>query len=136
MSKKVYMCGPITSLSIEEARSRRSELSIGLSEKISIIDPLRGIVTGHEFTHESVLKRDRSDVMSSDLVLADLRGVNIVSIGSMIEFGWADALRIPIITIMEDSGNPHEHFWVRELSTYVVNNTSEACYLANLLLAL
>jgi hypothetical protein len=52
----------------------------------------------------------------------------------MVEYGWADAMGIPIITIMEPEGNPHDHAFVHQLSTYVTDDVDEAFTLALYLL--
>jgi hypothetical protein len=43
----------------------------------------------------------------------------------MVELGWADATKIPIVIVME-SGNIHQHCFVNTLATYVVDNLEEA----------
>ena len=40
----------------------------------------------------------------------------------MIEYGWADSARKPIITIIEKEGNVHEHSFIRELSGFIVKD--------------
>lgn len=145
MKKRVYLCGPITGTSIERVTSERLRFAEYLEDRgIKAVTPLRGKelihdgstvdMVKHSSIHDpksitkSIVNRDRNDVVTSDAVLADLRDVSRVSIGSMVEFGWADAFRIPIITIM-DRDNIHDHGFVRELSTYVVEDPEEALYL-------
>ena len=70
---------------------------------------------------------------TSDLVLADFRDTKRVSIGSMVELGWADALGIPVVTIMS-KGDFHDHAFVHQISTHVVDDVEDAAYLSMLLL--
>ncbi len=44
-----------------------------------------------------------------------------ISIGTVIELGWADAYRKPVILVMEKEDNPHDHPMVREIAGYYVN---------------
>jgi hypothetical protein len=41
--------------------------------------------------------RDRWDAMRCDVLLVNLLGATKVSIGTVLEFGWADAMDIPIV---------------------------------------
>jgi hypothetical protein len=54
----------------------------------------------------------------------------------MVEYGWLDMKRIPIITVMEKEGNPHEHAFIRELSGYRVETLEEGLYIARCILTL
>jgi nucleoside 2-deoxyribosyltransferase len=150
MTKQIYLCGPITGLTYDEATLQRNELVLRFQDLgISALSPMRGKIfelqgraevfkskgyTEIMATDKAIVGRDRNDVKSSDAILADLRGAKKASIGSMVEFGWADAYRIPIITVMEKDGNPHDHAFVQQLSTYVVSDMEEAIVLATILL--
>ncbi len=83
---------------------------------------------------KGIATRDRFDVASCNVMLAYLLGAEKVSIGTMIEFGWADAARKPIITIMEKNGNPHDHAFVRELTGFRVESLDEGLYVAKSIL--
>lgn len=78
--------------------------------------------------------RDRFDVTSCDILLANLLGAKKVSIGTMIEYGWADMARKPIITVIEKEGNSHDHSIVRELTGFRVENLDEGLYVAKAIL--
>jgi hypothetical protein len=69
-------------------------------------------------TPKGITARDRFDTTRCDLVLCNLLGSERVSIGSMIEFGWADAFRIPIVACMEPEGNLHDHAMVSDLTDF------------------
>jgi nucleoside 2-deoxyribosyltransferase len=69
------------------------------------------------------------DCTRSNLVLMNLLGADRVSVGTMIEVGWADAARNPIIVAMEP-GNVHEHPMVSDCAGYIVPTLDEAINLA------
>ena len=57
--------------------------------------------------------------MRCDMVLMNLLGATKVSIGSMIELGWADAFRKPVVLVIEE-GNCHMHAIVQEIAGFIV----------------
>lgn len=136
-------------MTVEEAKAYRSEATEILSGSgLYVLDPMRGKFTAPESrterlkskgytevssTDKAIVNRDFNDVATCDAVLADFRTATRVSIGSCVEFGWASALRKPIVTVMSD-GNPHDHGFIHQLSTYVVSDMSEALDLLILLL--
>ena len=63
-----------------------------------------------------------------------LKEATEISIGTMIEYGWADAFRKPIITVMENEGNVHDHNFVKELSGFVVEELDEGIFIAKSIL--
>ena len=146
--KSVYLCGPISGLSYEQATQERERLAerfrdVGVEAK----SPMRGKIyllnerelktggyTQAMSTDRAIVGRDRFDVRSSDCILADLRFASKVSIGSMVEFGWADAFGVPIVTVMEKDNPTHNHAFVHQLSTYVVDDIDEAFNLVAVLL--
>lgn len=148
--KNVYAAGPITGLTYKGATDWRSYIQ-GLfdrmSGQITVLDPMRGKAflkeevritsAGYDnqiASEKGITNRDRRDVMESDAVIVNLVGSVRVSIGTMIELGWADAARIPIILVMEPDGNHHDHAMVREVATYRVPSVERAVELATLML--
>ncbi len=57
-----------------------------------------------------------------------------ISIGTVIELGWADAYRKPVILVMDKEDNPHDHPMVREIAGYYVNTLTAGLELAIALL--
>jgi nucleoside 2-deoxyribosyltransferase len=151
---KVYLAGPITGLKHEEATSWRDDVSDRLSaDGIACISPLRGKDylkgTGHIeaygynnplSTDRAIVTRDRLDLTSSNLVIMNLLGTSRISIGTMVELGWADAHKIPVLLIIEDHEtsmpprNPHEHAFVRELTGWRVNSVEQAIHMVRSIL--
>lgn len=152
MKKYLYLCGAITGLSYEEARYgwRKQVVEALAGSEIVPVSPMRwkthleNVADRDSLSPlgdpESVLScsrglttRDRFDVKRSHLLFANLLGMDRVSIGSMIEFGWADAWRIPILAIMEH-GNRHEHAMVHELIGWRCHTLEEGITVARAVL--
>jgi nucleoside 2-deoxyribosyltransferase len=143
---KIYLAGPMTGSSFEKANEWRMKARNELDEmsrgKIKSYSPMRGACsflknetsiknTYQELlgTQRSITYLDRVDVMSADLVLVNLLEASRVSIGTMIEIGWANAREIPIVLVMEAGGNPHDHCMVKELCPMHVQTLEEAILL-------
>jgi len=143
MTKRlVYLCGPITGMTYDNARfGWRHYMAEMLTDlDIDCLSPMR---FEEELATETTLKavgyednifasargivaRDRFDTQRADLVVSNLLGAKRVSIGSMIEFGWCDSMRIPLVCIMEPEGNVHEHAMVNEMIDFRVTNLDDA----------
>lgn len=131
MSKLVYLAGPITGLTFGDCTDWRKDAIKRLAEHgITGLSPMRGKEylleiakdkplgpDGDKYvlsfksplsTNAGITTRDRWDCQRADAVLMNLCGAKQVSIGSMIEVGWADAARRPIVLAM-DEGNIHHH---------------------------
>ena len=149
--KLVYLCGPITGLSYDEARTGwRMEVATRLSAaNIKVLSPLRyknylsgetdlkglnGYADHALSTSRGITARDRYDTQRCDMVLCNLLGATSVSIGSMIELGWLDSVRTPVVVCMEEEGNPHNHDMVREIADFIVPTISEAVSLVKAVL--
>lgn len=147
---RVYLAGPITGLNYDGATDWRTGVAGALLPHILTRSPLRG----HEHlaalpqiggtSQEEYLRteissaqgmtvRDRNDIMTSDAVLLNLLGATRVSIGSMIEAGWADAFRKPLIVVREPIGF-HSHVILDTIATYTVADLDEALHLTRMLL--
>lgn len=146
-SPTVYLAGAITGLTYNEGQDWRNYARTELAgADIRAFSPLRGkdylqrvgkipsVQEGWAKTPEAmiplssnkgIVTRDRNDCTRCDLVLMNLLGTERVSIGTMIEAGWADAARNPIVLVMED-GNIHEHAMLNELAGYRVRTLDEA----------
>jgi nucleoside 2-deoxyribosyltransferase len=139
----VYLAGPITGLTYDQGQDWREYVAQALPKEFQAISPLRakdvrlarvGII---EDTYEDdplttakgITTRDRMDCTRSDLIIMNLLGATRVSIGTMIEIGWANANNIPIILIME-KGNLHNHAMVRECAGWTVDNLEHAITIA------
>lgn len=142
---KVYLAGPITGLTYEEATRRRQYCRAKLLEYgIAGYSPLRtkGYLANEKKIGDSyeqyalssqkgITERDRYDCRTSDVVFFDFADTTVASVGSCIELGWADAYRNPIVTVMDIAAeealrkNPHDHAMVRAVSGYIVPTLDE-----------
>lgn len=139
MSKKVYLAGPIKGLSYDDCTNWREDAIRKLAEVgIDGISPMRfkeilsrEKVMGDHYEHvlccdSGIGTRDNYDVKTCDVFLANLLGAKKVTIGTMIEFGWASADGKPIVTAIEREGNVHDHPIVRHLTGFRVNSLEKA----------
>lgn len=148
---KVYLAGAITGLTYDQGQDWREYATVELAKKgIQAFSPLRakqylrkdGVIEDGQYDQVSplssdkgIVTRDRWDIMSNcDMVLFNMLGLKRVSIGTCIEFGWADAFRKPGILVMEKEGNVHEHAMVRMVTGYRVESLDEAIRLLNCIL--
>ena len=145
--KKIYLAGPISGLTFEGAQDWRNYFTSKISPEIDCFSPLRGKdylkIRGplegsyDQFplsTDRGITSRDRNDCMGADLVVFNMLGAQRVSIGTMVEFGWADAARVPSILVMEKQGNIHEYPMVREIASFRVTNLEDAIAIAEVVL--
>lgn len=135
---RVYLAGPITNLSYGDATSWREYVIKSLaSENIRGISPLRCKeylkketsleVKYDEYilsTGKGITTRDKWDCHRCDALLVNLLGSEKVSIGTMMELGWANSAGKPIVLVMED-GNIHDHAMVREVCGFITHDLLE-----------
>lgn len=148
VSKTVYLAGPISGLTYDEATGWRLQAQEQLAESgIKAISPLssavhlrnhKGLLTDCEIvpgleclvramsTPTGVVTRDKFYCLNTDVMILNLIGSKRVSIGSMVEVGWANARNIPIVLVMEETGNLHEHAFVTECCQFRTTNVNDA----------
>lgn len=131
----VYLAGPISGLTFGNATDWRESVSAELARTLPHVVGLSPLRNKTYFEREQTLGdsyeellfsgqraitvRDRFDCMRSDAILMNLLDAKKVSIGSMIELGWANDIKKPIVVVMED-GNIHNHAMVREIASWIV----------------
>jgi len=149
MNRSVYLAGPITGLSYMGATDWREYAAILLrGTGITPISPMRAksylageeelaqSYSGHALsTPKGIVTRDRFDCQRAGVVLANLLGASRVSIGTMVELGWADAARVPIVTVLPENDNIHNHAFIHELSGFVVPTLTEGLTLVRHILS-
>jgi nucleoside 2-deoxyribosyltransferase len=138
--RKIYLAGPITGLSFAESDGWRDEFKalVAWCDRLECWSPLRGkdYLRGEEAiadayeqhpmsTARAILTRDYHDVMTADALVVNLKGATRVSIGTVVEVAWAYQRRIPIILI-DEPGSVHDHAFLREMSSWVVNDVKLA----------
>lgn len=155
MEYRVYLAGPITGLSYDgtmewrEFVKKRFDQMKSDEKRIIGVSPMRAkeyLSTIESIGHgnekygicsggKAIVCRDRNDVMTSDAILINLLGAEKVSIGTVIEIGWADAFRKPVVLVMEKGRlNIHEHDMVSEMAGFWVETLEEGIHLINAIL--
>lgn len=148
--KTVYLAGPITGQSFEDCTDWRAYVKKKLAPGISGLSPMRAKeylleetrIGDHYAEHvlscqRGIMTRDYYDTRKADLLLANLEGEcegGRVSIGTVMEIAWAHAHRVPIIVVMEDEANVHDHAMIREAIGFRVKTLGEAIDVANAIL--
>lgn len=142
MDQTVYLCGPISGLNAVMATHWRKFARLELEPAgYRVLDPMRGHdsrlaeealrADGHNWPYgpKAVFKRDKHDVLRSDILLVNLVGAARVSVFSMMEVAWAEDHNKFVLTVMESDGsNVHEHLCVREASSLLVPTMDEAIH--------
>lgn len=151
---KVYLSGPITGLEFDdhlcngwrelataliEGGNRPDGLGWNPGTGIRCYSPLRGKVflrnlespidgeyEGPLTNRHAITMRDRHDCLTCDAMLVYLKGAKEISKGTLIELGWADAVRKPIVTVMEP-GNIHAHVIGDSLPVAIVDSLEAGC---------
>ena len=144
--KTLYLAGPITGCSYDGATDWRDYVAKNLPDWISPVSPMRGkeylseetsIASAYEDIPLSCQKgitcRDRHGVMNCDMMMVNLLGAEKVSIGSVMEMGWADMIRKPFVLIMEP-GNMHDHPMVKETAGFIVDTLDSGINIAKAVL--
>lgn len=144
----VYLAGPISGLTYDQADDWRriayDELARGGIHAMSPLrykEYLRHMVAGELSptcagygelhclsSPRGIMTRDRMDATRCDALLVNFLGATRVSIGTVMEIAWADAHRIPVVCVMEESGNPHEHAMISEAIGFRVKTLDEAIH--------
>jgi nucleoside 2-deoxyribosyltransferase len=123
-----------------------SEARRFIDPNIALLRPMRGkeflknkaILEKYEMpgnpmtTANAISGRDRYDTMRADAILMNLTEAHeFVTVGCMIEAGWADAARRPIV-LVAPLGNIHGgHVILEALATYRVKNLEDGCECIN-----
>ena len=148
---QVYLSGPMQGLTLREATEWRNEVAEAFMDfEIEVLDPMRDLegdpddiidclmadihtvqsIDPSMLTDRGIVVRDHNDTTRSDVLIVNLLGAKERSIGSVAELAWAYDHQIPTIVIIEPSGNPHEHPFVRAFSAYRVDSVERAVRVA------
>lgn len=154
MTKRlVYLAGPISGLTFDDATDWRRKAQASLEAAgIVALSPLRGkdylrsqgVLRGDAdwygpmgvfAAQRGIMTRDRFDAQRCDVLLVNLLDAPRVSIGTCMEIAWADALRTPIVCVMEATGNVHEHIMLNEAVGFRVPSLEEGLDVVKMILA-
>jgi len=150
-SKMIYLAGPITGLTHDEARHGwRKDFASLMPEHIHCNSPMRGkdmlrsfgvLTSGKGYpdnamtSSKGINSRDFNDVKTCDAMIACfLESNGILSGGTMIEYGYAHAFQKPVLCIgPEDDPNVH-HLMAQDIQGWRVDSLEEAANIVSLLL--
>lgn len=135
---KVYLAGPVTGLTYKDAKGWRNTIAHDLPDAIKTVSPMRGMdtlkavgVLDSSYEHHPLTSargintRCHWDVKTCDVVFVNFLGATKPSLGTTMEVAWAHAYGTPVIMVIEEEGNPHDHAMVRECATYRVSTLEE-----------
>jgi nucleoside 2-deoxyribosyltransferase len=151
----VYLAGPITGLSYDDCVDWRQKAVDYLREfDIIGLSPLRGkeylkhetnVSDNYDHSESALIAamsgqrgiyyRDKFDCHRAGIVLVNMLGAKRVSIGTVMEIAWAAGNNIPVVLIMENEGNVHEHSMLREACAFRVDNLDDALHITVAILA-
>lgn len=143
-SFKVYLAGGISNLSFDESVGWREYAKQYLAYDGSYgetgivgYSPMRakdylagkGVLSGRPEAYDDyilssakgIMARDSWDCRTSDLIFANLLGLEKASIGTCLEIGMAYALNKPLVVIMEES-NVHQHPMVNTAAGWITDD--------------
>lgn len=134
---KIYLAGPMTGHTYDEANDWRTYTTGYLKvSDIETLSPMRGesyLEPGGmpDIQHApGIPARDRNDIATCDAVLMNLLEMGSrVSIGTMIELGWADMLRKPVILVRR-ADCLSQHVMVNAMLSWDVRTLNEGIALA------
>lgn len=73
-------------------------------------------------TAAAIVGRDQMDVARADLLLVNLLGAEKVSIGTCCEVAQAHTIGTPVMLVMEEQGNIHDHPFITQQSAFRVDD--------------
>lgn len=141
MKPRVYLAGPISGLSFDEAQNgwRAVVEAWGLDNGVCVLSPLRGkdylrgvgklekqyLDLSQLSSPQGIVRRDFNDVKTCDAVLANVLNATRISLGTAWEVGVAFALQKPLIAVLEP-GSVHDHPFITQSATYTFSTLDEA----------
>jgi len=143
---KVYMSGPMAGLTYEEGTEWREYVKDKLDGVANCLSPYRGkdyfrgqTIKNQEYTQvlstpKAIKIRDQWDTMNADVVLLNLSNYQLFSIGSIIEVGWADAARVPVVAVIPSESEYFKHPILTQTCAYIVQDLDEAINIVKVLL--
>ena len=140
--KFVYLAGPITGLTESEAKVWRQDVAERLEDHgITGISPLRcEPAHGERYTAfnpdplfgtaAGIAAKNMFDVQHCDLVIAYLPGYVRLSIGTILEIGWAKMANKPVILVTNPAGPLAAHPVLKACVAWTVGLLDEAVDIA------
>lgn len=141
MNFRLYVAGPITGFSYENATSWRDDVAKKLEKyDIAVYSPMRAkeflagtpklhaIMDGYQdpmTSTKGIVCRDHQDCVKADVLFVNFLGATEVSLGTACELAWAYDRRIPIVVVAEPENIHVQHPFVVEMSDFIVRSIDE-----------
>jgi nucleoside 2-deoxyribosyltransferase len=133
----VYLAGPITGTSYGECTDWRAFVESHIDERVAALSPMRhkdylssekSVADSYEkhvmSCARGIMARDYFDSTRADILLVNLLGATRVSIGTVMEIGFAYTKQIPIVLVIEKD-NIHRHSMLLEAAGFIVDNLED-----------
>lgn len=135
-----YLAGPVSGKSYKEAFAWRKNVMTTLSrEGFNVLNPLRGksflsnqkdLISTDQYdivrlSDRAIRKRDKMDVINSDIILINLMDATEVSIGTVGEIFWAEDRNKLVVIAMPEGDMIHNHPFIRDVAI-IFNSLKEA----------
>jgi len=144
----IYLAGPITGCSYDGCTDWRERFEKELTnDKVQALSPMRGKTylegldeidpdyPGHVMScQRGIMVRDHYDTKRCTILVVNFLGAEKVSIGTVMEMSWAWDNHIPIVCIIEEQGNVHDHPMLRETMGFRVKSEAEALHVVRTIL--
>lgn len=139
---RIYLSGPISGISRDDIAGWRQRIAGMLPSHLDVYDPAASpydaalayegaespsTALGRLMHGRLVVDRNKHIILSSDVVLANFLHSDHASIGSIGELFWANAFRIPIVIVREQSGNVHDHAMLNAIASVIASSLEEGC---------
>jgi nucleoside 2-deoxyribosyltransferase len=133
----VYLAGPITGTSYGNCTDWRAFVEANIDRRIGALSPMRHkeYLSSEQTVADSyekhvmscsrgIMARDYFDSTRADILLVNLLGAARVSIGTVMEIGFAYAKRVPIVLVIEKD-NIHRHSMLLQAAGFIVDNLED-----------
>jgi nucleoside 2-deoxyribosyltransferase len=139
----VYLAGPITGLTLRRARGwRKRACQLLRAGGLDAFDPTDGLrddgsvveaAPRADVSDADLVARCRAALAGSVAMIALLAGDRL-SLGTVVELGWADAFGVPVIGIVA-RGSAYDHPFARQIVAYPCHTLPQAVLIARRLAA-
>lgn len=145
MSYHVYLAGPITGCTYGECVGWREDFIQSMPEGIKCLSPMRGKTSRGSTCREegdgsmelsksdhilrrseAIMARDYFDCNRADVIVFNMLGTKVASIGTCMEAAWGYRNHTPMVFIIEPEGNVHDHAMMRQCMKFRCETVEEA----------
>lgn len=144
----VYLAGPISGCTYAGCVDWRQVFKDSMPDCIAALSPMRGkafLDDGSRIdpraydenvlsTQEGILCRDHFDCCRADVIIVNLQAATAPSIGTCMEIAWGHHLNTPMIFIMDEEDEVHDHPMILAARKFRVDTVTAACRLVCLIL--